>query len=198
MQGHPAAAGTAAAPPPVDPMSRDEKMLLDTEFREIYRAATLLHDGRSRRGRKTKHDTATRRWLDAVGFPHLQMGKRPLEHDLAMLRMGPRTSLSGTNLAARDAWSQLHARDPRSKKQTAAQKLAQQTLLQWARSNMSNALAPATVRSGRVAEFKIDFGRNWVGHTPRALAMRCAHRPQPSASPRLACRLDAPPPSAAP
>ena len=42
----------------IDPPSRDDLMLLDQELRELYRAATLLPDGRSRHGRKTKHDTA--------------------------------------------------------------------------------------------------------------------------------------------
>ena len=49
------------------------------------------------------------------------MGKIPAESDLAMLRLLPRSSLSGANLAARDTWSQQHGRDPRSKKQTAAE-----------------------------------------------------------------------------
>ena len=47
----------------------------------------------------------------------------------------PRSSLSGANLIARDAWSQLHGRDPRSKQQTAAEQAGQQTLLAWARTN---------------------------------------------------------------
>ena len=127
----------AAPQPVVTPASRDDLLLLDQELREHYRAATLLPDGRSRRGRKTKHDTATRRWIDTVGFPCIHMGKIPAESDLAMLRLSPRSSLSGANLTARDTWSQLHGRDPRSKKQTAVEKQSQQTLLAWARSHMA-------------------------------------------------------------
>ena len=83
------------------PSTRDELMILDAELREAYQEATLLPDGRSRRGRKTKHDTATRRWIDTVGFPALEMGKQPPASDMAMLKMSPRSSLSGANLTAR-------------------------------------------------------------------------------------------------
>ena len=179
------AAGAAAAPAApaatagpsgrraaaVTPPSRDELMLIDAELREAYTAATLMPDGRSRRGRKTKHDTATRRWIDTVGFPCVELGKRPPETDMAMLKLTPRSSLSGTNLTARDAWSQLHGRDPRSKQQTAAEQVGQQTLLSWARTNLP--LEPATVRRGRVSSWKLTFGR-WKGYTPRQLALSSA------------------------
>jgi hypothetical protein len=145
-------------------------MLLDAELRECYRAATYMPDGRLKRGRKIKHDTATRRWIDTVGFPAIAMGKRLPEADLAMLRLSPRSSLSGSNLIARDAWSQLHGRDPRSKKQTVDEQAGQQTLLRWARTNMPDALAPGAVRRGRVANWTFDFGV-WTGHTPMQLAL---------------------------
>ena len=148
---------------PINPPSRDELMDIDSELRKCYRAATLLPDGRSRRGRKTKHDTATRRWCDTVGFPAISMGKRPSVDDMAMLRLSPRSSLSGLDLKARDAWSQKHGRDPRSKQQTEAEKLAQQTLLSWARSNLLSALTPSAIRRGRTAAWQIDFGRSWRG-----------------------------------
>ena len=73
------------------------------------------------------------------------MGKRLLEHDLRMLRLSPRSSLSGAILAARDAWSQLHGRDPRSKQQTAAEKARQQTLLAWARTKKKSINALGTL-----------------------------------------------------
>ena len=129
-----AAAPPPPAPPPqpwgatINPPTREEPLDIDFELRECYRAATLLPDGRSRRGRKTKHNTATRRWIDTVGFPAIAMGKRPPAEDMAMLRLSPRQSLSGASLAARDAWSQKHGRDPRSKQQTEAERLGQQTL----------------------------------------------------------------------
>ena len=110
---------------------RTSLMLLDHEFRELYRVAGLNPDGRSRRGRKTKHNTATRRWIDTIGFPMLARGQLPEAHDLAMLRSGPRHTLRGRTLEARDAWSQLHARDPRSKQLTDVEKRGQQTLLAW-------------------------------------------------------------------
>ena len=141
----------------VAPPSRDDLMLIDAELREAYSAATLMEDGRSRRGRKTKHNTATRRWIDTIGFPCIELGKRPPETDMAMLKLTPRSSLSGTNLTARDAWSQLHGKDPRSKQQTAVEQAGQQTLLTWARTNLP--LAPATVRRGRVSSWKLTFGR---------------------------------------
>ena len=87
---------------------------------------------------------------------------------MAMLKLTPRSSLSGANLIARDAWSQLHGRDPRSKQQTAAEQAGQQTLLAWARTNLP--LDPATVRRGRVSSWKLTFGR-WKGCTPRQLAL---------------------------
>lgn len=98
-------------------------MLLSHEFRDIRRSASLRQDGSSSRGRKTKHNTATRNWIDTVGLPDLAAGKLPEAKDLAMLRSGPRGSLSGAALAARDAWSQQHARDPRSKQLTASKQL---------------------------------------------------------------------------
>lgn len=166
----PAVPSVHSAATSVSPPSRVDLILIDTELREHYRAATLLSDGRSRRGRKTKHDTATRRWIDTVGFPSISMGKIPAEADMAMLRLSPRSSLSGANLITRDAWSQLHGRDPRSKKQTAAEKQSQQTLLSWARANMTDALTLAAVRRGRATQWKIDFG-TWTGYTPMQLAL---------------------------
>ena len=98
-----AATATAAAAGAVTPPSTLDLMLLDAEFRDIYRQASLRADGSSSRGRKTKHDTAARRWIDTIGFPLLAMGKLPEAHDLAMLRSGPRNGLRGQLLAARDA-----------------------------------------------------------------------------------------------
>ena len=69
------------------PPSRDDLILVDQELRELYRAASLTPDGRSLRGRKTKHNTASRRWIDTVGLPALNMGKLPAAEDMAMLRM---------------------------------------------------------------------------------------------------------------
>ena len=163
------AAGDVASAP-VTPPTRTDLLLVDQEMRECYRAATLLSDGNTKRGRKTKHDTATRRWIDTVGFPNVSMGKMPAQSDLAMMRSSPRSSLSGPSLVARDAWSQLHGRDPRSKKQTAAEKQHQTTLLAWARTNMPDALTPATVRRGRVASWQFDFG-TWKGYSPTKLAL---------------------------
>ena len=60
------AAATAAA---IAPPSRLDLMLLDHEFREIYRGASVRADGSTSRGRKAKHDAATRRWIDTIGFP---------------------------------------------------------------------------------------------------------------------------------
>ena len=117
------AVAAAACPPVSLGNSRTALMLLSHEYREIHRSASLRQDGSSSRGRKTKHNTATRRWIDTVGLPDLAAGKLPEAKDLAMLRSGPRGSLSGAALAARDAWSQQHARDPRSKQLTASKQL---------------------------------------------------------------------------
>jgi len=117
------AVAAAACPPVSLGNSRTALMLLSHEYREIHRSASLRQDGSSSRGRKTKHNTATRRWIDTVGLPDLAAGKLPSAQDLAMLRSGPRGSLSGAALAARDAWSQQHARDPRSKQLTASKQL---------------------------------------------------------------------------
>jgi hypothetical protein len=132
-------------------------------------AATLMDDGRLRRGRKTKHNTASRRWIDTVGFPSIAMGKLPPEADMAMLRLSPRSSLTGNDLVSRDAWSQLHGRDPRSKQQTAVEQEGQQTLLSWARTSMPDALTPGSVRRGRIANWTFDFGV-WTGFSPKQLA----------------------------
>eukprot|EP00966_Prymnesium_polylepis_P314779 7273347-Prymnesium_polylepis.1 len=99
----------------INPPSRDDLMLIDAELRERHKAASLLPDGRSLRGRKSKHNTATRRWIDTVGFPALSMGKVPPESDMTMLRLTPFATLSSDDKKTRGAWDQLHARDPRSK-----------------------------------------------------------------------------------
>ena len=98
------------------------------------------------------------------------MGKMPPEADLSMMRLSPRNALSGNNLTARDAWSQLHGRDPRSKRKTEVEKAQQTTLLAWARDNLTDALTPAAVRRGRVASWRFDFG-TWAGYTPMQLAL---------------------------
>ena len=150
---------------------RTALMLMDHDLRDLHRSASLRADGSSTRGRKTKHDTATRRWIDTVGFPMLAQGRLPDAHDIAMLRSGPRHLLSGTALAARDAWSQLHARDPRSKQLTDVEARGQQTLLTWARTNAATvqALTRSTAQRGRPESYKLDFGKSWVGWTPRQL-----------------------------
>ena len=182
-----AAAGGAAAdgevapsPITVDPPSREELLDFDIELREAHKAATLLPDGRSRRGRKTKHDTATRRWCERVGFPAITSGKRPPSADLAMLRLTPRNSLTGANLKAHDAWSQLHGRDPRSQQQTAAQRQSQQTLLAWAQVNLSAVGTPSSVRRGRVANYTIGFGSVWRGPSDGRRAVRLVRPRAPS------------------
>ena len=43
---------SAEADAPIITQSRDDLMLIDAELRELYKAATLLPDGRSQRGRK--------------------------------------------------------------------------------------------------------------------------------------------------
>ena len=109
-----AVVAAVAAAEAISPPIRTELMLLDHEMRDIYRAATRRADGTSTRGHKTKHNTATRRWIYTVSFPLLSLGKLSETHDMAMLRSGPR------------AWSQLHARDPRSKQLTAVEARGQQ------------------------------------------------------------------------
>ena len=78
-----AAVAAAACPPGSLGNSRTALMLLSHEFREIHRSASLRQDGSSSRGRKTKHNTATRRWIDTVGLPDLAAGKLPSAQDHA-------------------------------------------------------------------------------------------------------------------
>ena len=81
------------------------------------------------------------------------MGKPPPAEKLAMLRM----SNQGAVRKARNAWSQRHAREPRSKQRTEDEVAGQTTLLAWAKSNLSDALVRKTVRRGRAANWKLDF-----------------------------------------
>jgi hypothetical protein len=171
LAGVAAGAGGSAEVIVIGSPSRDDLLLLDAELRERRKAASLLADGRSRPGRKTKHQTATRRWIDTVGWPAIEMGKWPSESDLRMLRCTPLEGLGAADLKARQAWDQLHARDPRSKQQTEKEKAAQQTLLSWARTNPINSLSPSAVRRGRAASWLIDFGDTWKGYSPRQLAL---------------------------
>lgn len=68
---------TQGAPAPtVNPPTREELIDLDSLLRDCYEKATRMPDGRLRRGRKNKHDTANRRWCDTIGFPAISMGKR--------------------------------------------------------------------------------------------------------------------------
>lgn len=94
-------------------------MLLDTDYCDAYLPPCMLHDGRPRSRRKSRRDTA--------GLSGLHMRHRPLEHNRAMLRMSPCASMSGANLAAQDAWLQLHSHKPQSEKQAAAATPAQQS-----------------------------------------------------------------------
>ena len=101
----------------------------------------------------------------------LAQGRLPDAHDIAMLRSGPRSSLRGLARDARDAWSQKHARDPRSKQLTDVEARGQQTLLTWARTNAATveSLTRSTAQRGRPESYKLDFGKTWVGWTPRQL-----------------------------
>jgi hypothetical protein len=148
----------------------------DIELREANKAATLLAGERSRRGRKTKQDTATRRWWERVGFPAITSSRRSPAADLAMLRLTPRSSLSGASLKAHDAWSQLHRRDPRSSQQTAVERESQQTLLAWAQVSMPAVGQPSSVRRGRVANYTIDFLAQ-LGAASHPGSLRCPRLP---------------------
>jgi hypothetical protein len=105
------------------------------------------------------------------------MGKLPAADSLAMLRMSNQVALTGADRKARNAWSQRHARDPRSKQRTEDEVAGQTTLLAWARSNISEALVRKTVRRGRVANWKLDFGFPRLRGFPRHFYLflwRCA------------------------
>ena len=72
-------------------------------------------------------------------------------------------------------WSQLHARDPRSKQLTAAESRGQQTLLEWARVNLPDAATRASAQCGRPPDYKLHFGQpGWQGWTPRQLVQLAA------------------------
>ena len=85
------------------------------------------------------------------------MGKPPPAENLAMLRMSNQGALTGADRKARNAWSQRHAHEPRSKQRTEDEVAGQTTLLAWAKSNLSDALLRKTVRRGRAANWKLDF-----------------------------------------
>ena len=99
------------------PQQRDDIILLDQELRELVWDASLTPDGRSLHGRKSKHNTTTRRLDDTVGLPALNMGKLPTGDDLVMLRMPNRGALSGADqgshrvVAAARPWPAVKAAD---------------------------------------------------------------------------------------
>ena len=95
-----AAAAAAVFTVLVSPPDRQELIDIDAELREHYKAASEHPDGRTKRGRPTKHDMASRRWIDTVGFPVVQIGKRFSGAGMAMLRLRPRSSLRAGDWSA--------------------------------------------------------------------------------------------------
>jgi hypothetical protein len=72
--------------------------------------------GGKKSGRYRKHDTARLRCLTRVVYPGLRMGKLPSVTDAKMLfeLPGPR-EITGPSKKLMDDWSNMFARDPRSK-----------------------------------------------------------------------------------
>ena len=109
--------------------------------------------GGSTSGRYMKHDSARLRCLQRVIYPRLRMGILPSAEDARMLfdLPGPR-DISGPAKKEMDVWSNMYARDPRSKEDSHELDTAgQTTLLLWAQGQggrLTAAAAPAP-RRGR-------------------------------------------------
>ena len=98
----------AAVAAPVAFLGNDRTalMLMDRDLRELHRSASLRADGSSTRGQKTKHDTATQRWIDTVGFPMLAQGRLPDAHDIAMHR--DRVLYEAERERLKEQWEQMN------------------------------------------------------------------------------------------
>jgi hypothetical protein len=76
-----------------------------------------------------------------------------------MLRLGPKSTLRGADLASMDQWSQRHGRDPRSQKKDGWLDEAEQaTLFRWLARNERHHVVSDPVRRGASRQYKLDFG----------------------------------------
>ena len=62
--------------------------------------------GRAVSGRYNKHDTARLRFIRSIALPGIRFGKLVPDDDMRMLRLGPKNSLHGADLASMEEWSQ--------------------------------------------------------------------------------------------
>mgnify|MGYP006906408767 FL=1 len=84
----------------------EELIIEDAELRHILTTiAKRSAGGRAASGRYNKHDTARLRYIRSIAF---RFGKRVPQPDMTMLRLGPKHSLRGADLAAMDEWAQRH------------------------------------------------------------------------------------------
>jgi hypothetical protein len=89
----------------------EELVVEDAELRSILRKiADRSAGGRAVSGRYNKHDTARLRFIRTFAIPGIRFGKVVPDDDMRMLRLGPKSSLRGADLAAMDEWSQRHGR----------------------------------------------------------------------------------------
>jgi len=144
----------------------EELVLEDAELRKILTTiAQRSAGGRSVGGRYNKHDTARLRFIRSIALPGIRFGKTVPEDDMAMLRLGPKHSLRGADLAAMDTWSQRHGRDPRSRRKDGwLDESEQVTLFRWLSRNESCFVTSERVRRGLPKAYKLDFG-GYAGYT---------------------------------
>ena len=113
--------------------SAEQLLIEDAELRHILTTiAKRSAGGRAVSGRYNKHDTARLRYIRSIALPGIRFGKLVPDDDMRMLRLGPKHSLHGADLASMEEWSQRHGRDPRSQKKDGwLNETEQVTLFRW-------------------------------------------------------------------
>ena len=143
------------------PLPTSEDLVVeDAELRSFLAAiAKRSAGGRAVSGRYNKHDTARLRFIRSIALPGIRFGKLVPDDDMRMLRLGPKASLHGADLASMDEWSQRHGRDPRSKKKDGwLDEGEQATLFRWLSRNERHHVISDPVRRGSSKQYKLDFG----------------------------------------
>jgi hypothetical protein len=135
--------------------------------------------GANSSGRYKKHDTARNNCLQRVVYPGLRMGKLPTAEDAKMLfdLPGPNEIL-GPDKKKMDEWSNIYARDPRSKEPSIFHHTVedQSTLLRWAQSMSTSAPRAAPVGRPHVLRTQCAAPANTLTTDPEPRLQLFTHR----------------------
>ena len=88
----------------------EELVVEDAELRSIFATiAKRSAGGRAVSERYNEHDTAQLQFIKSIALPGIRFGKLVPDDDMRVLRLGPKSSLRGADLASMDEWLQRHS-----------------------------------------------------------------------------------------